>query len=114
MTASRSEVVGEHGVVVGGHIREAEAGIQMLQDGGNAIDAIVAAAFTGFVVEPASCGVGGYGHLAMFLAERGEFVTIDHYVRAPRLARPDMFEIDQSESQMYYGWPHVVGRRNEW
>ncbi len=114
MIASRSEVVGEHGVVVGGHMREAEAGLQMLQQGGNAVDAVVAAAFTGFVVEPSSCGIGGYGHLALFLAERGEFVTIDHYVRAPQLSRPDMFEVDRSEAPMYYGWPHVADRRNEW
>lgn len=114
LLASRTEVVAEHGVVVGGHMREAEAGVEMLRQGGNAVDAIVAAAFTGFVVEPASCGLGGYGHLAVYLAERGEFVSIDHYVRAPRLARPDMFEIDHTQGSMYYGWPHVVGQRNEW
>src|SRR5579859_4505746 len=97
LVLGRTEIVAEHGVVTGGDMREAEAGVRMLQHGGNAVDAVVAAAFTGFVVEPASCGVGGYGRLAIFLAERGEFVTIDHYARAPRLARPDMFEIDPAQ-----------------
>ena len=87
MVASRTEVIAENGVVVGGHMQEAEAGVRMLQQGGNAVDAVVAAAFTGYVVEPTSCGVGGYGHMAIYLAQRREFVTIDHYVRAPRLAR---------------------------
>ncbi len=111
MIATRTEIVAENGLVVGGHEKEAEAGIRMLQAGGNAIDALVAAAFTGFVVEPASCGVGGYGHTALFLADRQEFVTIDHYVRAPGRARPDMFEIDLSVPPQYYGHPHTVGRR---
>lgn len=114
MVATRTEVVAEHGVVTGGHPREAAAGVRMLQQGGNAIDALVAAAFTGFVVEPASCGVGGYGRLAIWLAERGEFVTIDAYVRAPAAARPDMFELDLSAPPRYYGHPRTVGRRSEW
>src|SRR5437763_9131336 len=97
MVASRTEVIAENGVVVGGHMQEAEAGVRMLQEGGNAVDAVVAAAFTGYVVEPASCGVGGYGHMAIYLAECREFVTIDHYVRAPRLARADMVAIAPTE-----------------
>jgi len=112
--ADRTEVTGEHGVVTGGHALETEAGVRMLQAGGTAVDAVVAAAFTGFVVQPASCGLGGYGRMAVFLADRGEFVTIDHYVRAPQRARPDMFEPEAAEPETYYGWPRVAGRRNEW
>lgn len=114
MVATRTEVVSERGVVAGGHMAEAEAGVRMLAAGGNAIDAIVAAAFTGFVVEPDNCGVGGYGRLALFLAEQQEFVTIDHYVRAPRRATPTMFEVDPDQPETYYGWPQVKGRRNDW
>ncbi len=113
MIQSRSEVAAENGIVTGGHPLEAEAGVAMLQAGGNAIDAIVAAAFTGFVVEPSSCGLGGYGHLAVFLAERGEFVTFDHYVRAPAAARPDMFQIDRTKPLKYYGFPYTVGMKAE-
>jgi gamma-glutamyltranspeptidase/glutathione hydrolase len=102
------------GVVSCGHVEEADAGARMLEEGGNAVDAVVAAAFTGFVVEPANCGVGGYGHLALFLAETRQLVSVDHYVRAPAAARPDMFEIDPSEPATYYGWPPVMDRRNEW
>ena len=113
MVQSRTEVVAERGAVSAGHPAEAEAGVRILSQGGNAADAVVAAAFTGFVVEPASCGVAGYGHLALFLAEEQEFVTVDHYVRAPRLARADMFEADTGEPWTYYGWPRVAGQRNE-
>jgi gamma-glutamyltranspeptidase / glutathione hydrolase len=102
------------GVVSCGHALEAEAGARMLEQGGSAVDAVVAAAFTGFVVEPANCGVGGYGHLALFLAETRQLVSVDHYVRAPAAARPDMFEVDENDPSAYYGWPRVAGRRNEW
>ena len=84
--ATRTEVAGAHGIVTGGHEAEAAAGIAMIQSGGNAIDALVAAAFVGFVVEPANCGVGGYGHLAVRLGHDKRFVTFDHYVRAPGAA----------------------------
>ncbi|MBI1778043.1 MAG: gamma-glutamyltransferase [Proteobacteria bacterium] len=113
MVQSRTEVVAENGVVTGGHPLEAEAGIAMLKAGGNAIDAVVAAAFTGFVVEPSSCGLGGYGHLSVFLAERGEFLTFDHYVRAPAAARPDMFAIDRAKPLKYYGFPYTHGMKAE-
>ncbi len=111
---SQSEVLSERGVVSAGHADEAEAGVRALAEGGNAVDAVVAAAFTGFVVEPASCGLGGYGHLAAFLPGSGGFVTVDHGPRVPAAARADMFEIADSAAPLYYGWPATVGRRNEW
>ena len=104
----------ERGVVACGHIQEAEAAAWMLEEGGNAVDAVVAAAFTGQVVEPVSCGLGGYGHMALFVAETGQPVSVDHSVRAPTAARPDMFEVDPSRPTSYYGWPRTVDRQNEW
>jgi gamma-glutamyltranspeptidase/glutathione hydrolase len=111
--ATRTEVSGTRGIVTGGHEAEAAAGIAMIQSGGNAIDALVAAAFAGFVVEPASCGLGGYGHLAVWIGRDKRFVTFDHYVRAPGAARPDMFEIDRSKPMKYYGFPYTLGMRAE-
>jgi gamma-glutamyltranspeptidase/glutathione hydrolase len=113
MIATRTEVAAENGVVVGGHALEAEAGVRILQEGGNAIDALVTAAFVGFVVEPASCGMGGYGRLSIFLGDRREFVTIDHYVRAPHKAHAAMFEVDASTAWHYYGHPKTAGLKAE-
>jgi gamma-glutamyltranspeptidase/glutathione hydrolase len=114
IAASRTEVVGERGVVSCGHIQEAEAGVRMFEEGGNAVDAAVAAAFTGHVVEPAHCGLGGYGHMALFLAETRQLVSVDHSVRAPAAAGPQMFEVDPSPPTTYYGWPPTVDRQSEW
>lgn len=111
---SRTEVVSERGVVSCGHIQEAEAGARILEEGGNAVDAAVAAAFTGYVVEPMNCGLGGYGHMALFLAETRQLLSVDHYVRAPGGARPDMFEVAPDQATTYYGWPRTVDRQNEW
>jgi gamma-glutamyltranspeptidase/glutathione hydrolase len=111
--ATRTEVAGAHGIVTGGHEAEAAAGIAMIQAGGNATDALVAAAFVGFVVEPANCGIGGYGRLAVWLGREKRFVTFDHYVRAPGAARPDMFEIDRTKPLKYYGFPYTIGMRAE-
>lgn len=109
-----TEVVSERGVVSCGHVREARAGARILEEGGNAVDAVVAAAFTGFVVEPASCGLGGYGHMALFLADTRELVSVDHYVRAAASAAPDMFDVDPNQPRTYYGWPRAASRQNEW
>jgi gamma-glutamyltranspeptidase/glutathione hydrolase len=91
---TRREVVAENGVCSAGHPQEAEAGVRMMQAGGNAVDALVAAAFMGFVLEPHCCGLGGYGHTTVWIAKLKKFVSFDHYGRAPGAARPDMFQID--------------------
>jgi hypothetical protein len=87
-------------VVAAAHPEKVVAGLAMLADGGNAIDAVVAAAFTAYIVEPAMCGIGGCGRLSIFLAAPGELMSVDHC--APSAARPDMFEIDESKGLKYY------------
>ena len=47
-----------------------------MEQGGNAIDALVAGAFTACVTEQASCGLGGYAHISLWLADPGEFLML--------------------------------------
>jgi gamma-glutamyltranspeptidase/glutathione hydrolase len=77
----------------------AEAGAQILQRGGNAIDAAVAIAYALNVVEPQSSGIGGGGFMMIHLAATGETLTIDTRERAPAGALRDMFVGVPSASQ---------------
>ncbi len=113
VTAPVTSATSSRGVIAAGHPDEVAAGLAMLEDGGNAIDALVAAAFAAYVVEPAMCGIGGYGRMSAYVAERRELISVDHYLRAPGAARPDMFEIDQAKGLKYYETPYTKGLKAE-
>jgi gamma-glutamyltranspeptidase / glutathione hydrolase len=109
MSATRSSVTSSKGVVSAGNAHAVSAGLDVLERGGNAIDATVAAAFASFVAEPNNAGIAGYGHLAAFTG--GTFVTVDHGPRAPLAATPDMFTTVGPEPGGY-DWPDVAGDAN--
>jgi gamma-glutamyltranspeptidase/glutathione hydrolase len=70
------------GVVAAGHPLTAQAGAQVLREGGNAVDAAVAAILTSFVAEPLLTGLGAGGH--MLVAGGGlEPTVLDFFVEAP-------------------------------
>lgn len=79
------------GVVAVANPHGAEAGAQILERGGNAIDAAVAIAYALNVVEPQSAGIGGGGFMMIHLARTGETFTIDTRETAPAGAARDMF-----------------------
>jgi gamma-glutamyltranspeptidase/glutathione hydrolase len=70
------------GIVAAGHPLTAEAGAAVLRDGGNAVDAAVAAMLTSWVAEPLLTGPGAGGY--MLVAGAGEEPTLlDFFVEAP-------------------------------
>ena len=64
--AHRPNVMGRNGVVTSGHPLASQAGIRILQAGGNAIDAAIATAAAIGVVELPSSGVGGDGFIMFY------------------------------------------------
>src|SRR5262245_48843120 len=81
------------GLVIG-FAEAAKAGNGVLADGGNAVDAIAAAALVAGVVAVSRCGIGGYGgHLTVGLPN-GKVTSIRFHSEAPAAARPDMFATD--------------------
>jgi gamma-glutamyltranspeptidase/glutathione hydrolase len=87
----RSPISGRKGAVACGHPEAAELGLDALKRGGNAVDAAIAGAFASFVVEPQMCGIGGHGRMSVYLADRKQAVGIDHFIRAPKAATPEMY-----------------------
>jgi len=74
------------GVVTAAHPLAAEAGAQVLRDGGNAIDAAVVVQFVLNVVEPTSSGIGGGGFMGVYRPETGRTFFIDSREKAPAAA----------------------------
>ena len=68
-----------------------QSALKILNQGGNAIDAAVAAAATLGVTDPFSCGIGGGGFMLIYLAKEKRFVVLDHRETAPANVRSDMF-----------------------
>lgn len=66
--------------------------LAILNKGGNAVDAAVAAAATLGVTDPYSCGIGGGGFMVIYLAKEKRVITIDHREMAPASATPGMFQ----------------------
>lgn len=81
----------QRGMVAAAHPLASQAGLSLLQKGGNAVDAAVATAFAISVVEPFSAGIGGGGFLLLRLAETGEIKALDFRERAPLQATHDLY-----------------------
>ncbi|MGD1901831.1 MAG: gamma-glutamyltransferase [Geitlerinemataceae cyanobacterium] len=79
------------GMVTAAHPLASEAGVEILQAGGNAIDAAIATALAISVLEPYSAGIGGGGFLLVYDADSREVRSLDFRERAPIAATRDMY-----------------------
>jgi gamma-glutamyltranspeptidase/glutathione hydrolase len=88
----------------------ASAAREILRQGGNAIDAAVAALVVQCVIEPKNVGLGGYGgSLVLFHARTGRIQAIDFDSRAPRKFDPATFNTSSSRhGPLAIGVPGVV------
>ncbi|HEY2849101.1 MAG TPA: gamma-glutamyltransferase [Gemmatimonadaceae bacterium] len=80
--ATRSSATGR-AAVSSAHPVATAAGIEILKDGGNVVDAAVAVSFTLGVVEPDASGVGGYGQMVINLAKMEKPTLIEFMTRVP-------------------------------
>src|SRR5690349_9735689 len=77
-------VIAKHGMVAAEHPLAADAGVKILKEGGNAVDAAVATALAVGVANPSSCGIGGGGFMLIYIAKTRKIYALDYREKAPR------------------------------
>ncbi|WP_448093440.1 gamma-glutamyltransferase [Pseudomonas lini] len=88
--ASVSPVAAENGMVVTAQHLASHVGVDVLKNGGNAVDAAVAVGYALAVVYPAAGNLGGGGFMTIQLAD-GRKTFLDFREKAPLAATPDMY-----------------------
>lgn len=79
------------GIVVSDNELATKAGMEMLNRGGNAVDAAIATAFALGVVDPAYSGIGGGGFMVIYEAKEPRAHALDFRETAPESARSDLY-----------------------
>src|SRR6202795_3478726 len=87
---STEPVHAAHGIVVSVHELASRAGVEIMQAGGNAVDAAVATGFALAVVHPPAGNIGGGGFMLIRMAD-GKTHFIDYREKAPAAATRDMY-----------------------
>jgi gamma-glutamyltranspeptidase/glutathione hydrolase len=88
--SGRAAVYGEHAMVASDSPLASQAGIEILQQGGNAVDAAVAVGFAMAVTFPEAGNIGGGGYMVIRMAD-GRAAAIDYREIAPLAATRDMY-----------------------
>ena len=88
-------VFGKQGMVASEQELATQVGVEILQQGGNAVDAAVAVGFALAVVLPNAGNIGGGGFMVLHDGKSGENFTVDFREMAPSKASRDMYLDEQ-------------------
>lgn len=91
-----AQTYAKNGMVVSTNSLASEVGVEILEKGGNAIDASIATAFALAVTHPSAGNIGGGGFL-VYLDTAGQATTIDFREKAPLAATNDMYQDENGE-----------------
>ncbi|MDP6345427.1 MAG: gamma-glutamyltransferase [Alphaproteobacteria bacterium] len=80
------------GMIVAPQPEAVEAGAEVFEQGGNAVDAAMACALVQGVVDPQMTGIAGFGSMQVYLPGRDLHTCIDFHGRAPAAVRPEMWQ----------------------
>src|SRR4028118_2118826 len=99
-------VIARNGMVASQERYATEAGLAVLKEGGNAVDAAVTIGFTLAVTLPEAGNIGGGGFMLVHMAKDNQ-IAIDYREKAPKAATRDMFlnangEVDPKKSRYSY------------
>lgn len=109
---SKPAANGRRGIVVSQVHAAAEAGVAILDAGGNAVDAAVATALALATAEPWNSGLGGIGFALVHRAGQKTAEVVDFGPVAPRGLDPSAFKLTGRMVQDLFAWPEVEGDTN--
>jgi gamma-glutamyltranspeptidase/glutathione hydrolase len=109
---SKPSARGRRGIVVSQVGSAAEAGIAILNAGGNAVDAAVATALALAAVEPWNSGLGGVGFALVHRAGQPMAEVVDFGPVAPLALSPSAFKLTGRMKRDLFAWPEVEGDTN--
>jgi gamma-glutamyltranspeptidase / glutathione hydrolase len=115
-TAARP-AVGTNGMVSSAHPLATRAGLEIMENGGNAFDAAVAVAASLGVVEPMMSGIGGYGAIVLYSAEERRTRFLEVGSRTPASLDPSVFRPPTpgyAENRCGAGAVSTPGNLNAW
>ncbi|HLT03240.1 MAG TPA: gamma-glutamyltransferase, partial [Geminicoccaceae bacterium] len=107
----KSVVVGTGGLVAAQHAGAAKVGAEVLEAGGNAVDAALAASLALCALEPWMSGLGGGGFMVV-AAPDGRAEVIDFGMVAPARLDPSAYPLVEGRDDELFGWPAVLEQRN--
>ncbi|HQZ11527.1 MAG TPA: gamma-glutamyltransferase [Devosia sp.] len=111
---SKAEVSSTSGIVATMYPQATEAGFEVLRNGGNAVDAAVAAGFAIGVVEPFNSGLGGIAVMVYHEAATGKTYVIDGAGTLPAATKQDQFKIAPGgRTAGIYSWPEIENDANQ-
>lgn len=103
------------GAAAAANVEGADAAMRIMEAGGNAIDAAIAAAHVMGVVEPLDCGIGAGGFMIIHDAANGRFDSVDFLGTAPARARYELFASNSPRGEYLIrvkGGHNQVGHRS--
>ncbi|MGE6453029.1 gamma-glutamyltransferase [Shewanella baltica] len=89
--ATAQPVWAKHGMVASQETLASRTGVEILKQGGNAVDAAVAVAFSLAVTLPRAGNIGGGGFMLVHIAKENKTIAIDYREMAPSKAKKDIF-----------------------
>ncbi len=111
-TIAKPAVSAAGGLVASQHYLASDVGAAVLADGGNAVDAAVAASLAIGTVEPWMSGLGGGGFMLVYTAKSGRVDAVDFGMIAPRALDPASYPLSGAKGSDLFAWPAVVDDRN--
>jgi len=105
--SNRPPIIGTTHAVSTGHYLASQAGMQILENGGNAIDAGIAAGICLNILLSEMCGFGGIAPIMVYLAEEDRVISLNGVGLWPKTASVDYF-VEQHDSDIPNGVEQVV------